>query len=124
VIKREDIIDENDIFQYRKLLELKLWEYSSVTWGANSLTEITSAKGEAGDILANLNKRLEALNRGLKNGKYSDETCEQFEAEIAKIQAITGSLKIIPEPVPEITQEKKEPNSKQILESILTILKS
>jgi len=124
VIKSEDIIDENDIFQYRKLLELKLWEYSSVTWGANSLTEITSAKGEAGDILANLNKRLEALNRGLKNGKYSDETCEQFEAEIAKIQAITGSLKIIPEPVPEITQEKKEPNSKQILESILTILKS
>jgi len=124
VIKHEDVNDGDGNFEYRKLLELKLWEYSSVTWGANSLTEVISAKGEMADIMANLNKRMDALNRGLKNGKYTDETCEQFEAEIAKIQAIIGSLKVMPEPAPVVTPAIQEPDTKQILESILTILKS
>jgi len=124
VIKSEELVDRDGNFEYRKLLELKLWEYSSVTWGANSLTEVTSAKGEMADIMANLNKRMDALNRGLKNGKYTDETCEQFEAEIAKIQAIIGSLKVMPEPAPVVTPAIQEPDTKQILESILTILKS
>ena len=39
-----------DVVDYYKLLELKLWEYSSVTWGANSLTEIVAVK--AGDRVA------------------------------------------------------------------------
>jgi uncharacterized coiled-coil DUF342 family protein len=103
------------------LLELKLWEYSSVTWGANSLTEIISAKGEIKDILTNLNKRLESLNKGLKNGKYTDETCEQFEAEIGKIQNIIQSLKIKEPDVS--TPEVVEPTTKQI-ETILLTLKN
>jgi HK97 family phage prohead protease len=125
VIKREDVLNQaSGQVEYRKLLELKLWEYSSVTWGANSLTEVISAKGEMTDVLANLNKRLESLGKALKNGKYSDESCEQFEAEIIKIQAIIGSLKVMPEPVIKTTQEVKEPDSKAILESILSILKN
>jgi HK97 family phage prohead protease len=112
-IKSENITDANDNFQYRKLIDVKLWEYSSVTWGANSLTEIISAKGETKEILANLNKRLESLNKGLKNGKYTDESYEQFEAEILKIQTIIKSLKITE---PEIsTPEIKEPTDIEIL---------
>ena len=75
------------------------------------------------DVLANLNKRIEALNRGLKNGRYTDETCEQFEAEIGKIQAIIASLKAV-EPGNDPTPEESEPMTKQILESILFTLKS
>jgi HK97 family phage prohead protease len=99
-IKSADEMDGNG--------KLKLWEYSSVTWGANSLTEVISAKGETTETLAELNKRLESLNKGLKNGKYSDETAEQFEAEIAKIQAIIKTLNI-KEPVI-TTSIDKEPS--------------
>jgi HK97 family phage prohead protease len=120
IIKQEDVSDGDAKILYHKLLELKLWEYSSVTWGANSLTEVISAKGESADILANLNKRIDALNKGLKNGKYTDETAEQFEAEIQKIQSIIKSLNITEpgNPTPKIIEPK------QILESILFTLKN
>jgi len=124
VVRSEDIRnEETGERESRKLIELKLWEYSSVTWGANSLTEVISAKGESVYILTNLNKRLEALNRGLKNGKYTDETCKQFEAEIEKIQAIIKSLNISPAPE-RSTQEVVAPTNKQILETIINSFKS
>jgi HK97 family phage prohead protease len=122
-IKSEDVLGEDGKPVCRKLHELKLWEYSSVTWGANSLTEVVSAKGETKDILADLNKRIEALNKGLKNGKYSEETAEQFESELNKIQAIIKSLNIT-EPAG-ATTIIIEPtlDSKIILETILKSLK-
>jgi HK97 family phage prohead protease len=121
-IKKEDAKDEKGE-DFRRLTELKLWEYSSVTWGANSLTEVVSAKGESKDILAELNKRIESLNKALKNGKYSDETCEQFESELNKIQAIIKTLDI-KEPTP-VTPETVEPSIdyKLHLQTILNILK-
>lgn len=122
-IKAEDIQDGEGKHQYRKLTEVKLWEYSSVTWGANSLTEIVSAKGETKDVLLELNRRLESLNKALKNNKYTDDSCEQFEAEINKIQTIIKSLPI-KEPE-HTTLETGEPTieSKYILETILKTLK-
>lgn len=126
VIRSEDVRDEATQERVsRKLFELKLWEYSSVTWGANSLTEVISAKGETKDILANLNARIEALNRGLKNGKYSDETAEQFEAEIEKIQSIIKSLTVVPTPPTAGTSDDPAPiDAKQLLTDLLTILKT
>jgi len=124
VIRSEDIRDEVTFERIsRKLFELKLWEYSSVTWGANSLTEIISAKGESKDVIDNLNKRLDSLNRGLKNGKYTDETCEQFEAEIEKIQCIVKSLKVDPAPPNAGTQTIPAPIDANVLKELLTILK-
>lgn len=123
VVKQEDVLDADGKFLNRKLLELKLWEYSSVTWGANSLTEVISAKGESKDILSNLNKRLESLNRGLKNGRYTDESCEAFEAEILKIKSIIETLNI-KEPVVETTHVTIEPSEGEILQTILKQLKT
>ncbi len=120
-VKQEDVMDTDGKIQYRKLIELKLWEYSSVTWGANSLTEVVSAKGETKEIISELNKRLEALNKALKNTKYTDESCEQFEAEIGKIQNIIKSLPVI-EP-DNSTQQIDEPTeTKEILLTILNTL--
>jgi len=103
---------------------LKLWEYSSVTWGANSLTSIISAKGSNIDIVNELSRRLDALNRGLKNSKYTDETCEQFEAEIIKIKDIIQSLSI-KEPVPETTHVIVKPTiNGELLKDILNELKT
>jgi uncharacterized protein len=122
-IKSENVVDDNDQYQYRKLTELKLWEYSSVTWGANSLTEIVSAKGEAKEILSQLSERIEKLTKALRHGKYSDDTCEQFEAELSKIQSIIKSLPI-KEP-DNTTLETGEPTTdKLILETILNAFKS
>ena len=123
VIRSEDQADKDGKFLNRKLIELKLWEYSSVTWGANSLTEIISAKGEVKDIMADLSKRLEALNKGLKNGKYTDETCESFEAEICKIASIIQSLEI-KEPGQVPTPDDMPAIDASLFESILINLKS
>lgn len=124
VIQQEDVLDENGKFLHRKLAELKLWEYSSVTWGANSLTSIISAKGSNIDIVNELSRRLDALNRGLKNSKYTDETCEQFEAEIIKIKDIIQSLSI-KEPVPETTHVIVKPTiNGELLKGILNELKT
>jgi len=122
-IKQENVTDGNDNFQHRKLTEVKLWEYSSVTWGANSLTEVLSAKGESIEILANLNNRIESLGKALKNGKYSDETCEQFEAELSKIQSMIKSLNIQePENSTHVIIEPTKVDEKQILQTILKSL--
>ena len=118
--RSQEQFDEGNNFLNRILIELKLWEYSSVTWGSNSLTEIISAKGEVKDIMADLTKRLEALNRGLKNGKYTDETCEQFEAEICKIASIIQSLELKKPDV--ISTPETEPT--KYMESILLTLKN
>jgi uncharacterized protein len=125
VLRSEDQKDLNGNLICRKLVEVKLWEYSSVTWGANSLTEIISAKGEVRDVVANLNQRLDRLNKGLKNGRYTDESCEAFEAEILKIQSIIESLNIKAEPLVDSTQQDVMPiDNKQIFETILHTLKN
>lgn len=121
IIKAEENFDPDGKYLNQRLIELKLWEYSSVTWGANSLTEIISAKGEKSDILLNLTRRLEALNKGLKNGKYTDESCELFEAEICKIASIIQSLDL-KEPGADPTPETIEPT--KYLESILLTIKN
>lgn len=116
---------QGEVVEYRKLTELKLWEYSSVTWGANSLTEITSAKGENVEILTSLNKRIDALAKALKNGKYTDESCESFESEIEKIKSIIKSLEL-KEPII-ITPTKNEPTkieAKEVLTGILNAFKN
>jgi len=120
-IKSENVIDQNEQVQYRKLTELKLWEYSSVTWGANSLTEVVSAKGESKDILLELTKRLDKLNKALKNDKYTDDSCEQFEAEINKIKSIIESLNI--EEPEASTQIVIEPINGEVLKSILNVFR-
>ena len=92
IIKFEDVLDDNGNREFRKLTELKLWEYSSVTWGANSLTHITDIKGESKeDWLVKLNARMDKLIKALKSD-YSEESKEQFEIEYKQIQEIINSL--------------------------------
>lgn len=121
-IKSENIVDGNDNFQYRKLTEVRLWEYSSVTWGANSLTEIISAKGIEEDLTKELTTRLDRLGKALKNGKYSDETCGSFEAEIEKIKSIIMSLEV--KKPDNTTSSIVEPTDNEVLTSIIHAFKN
>ena len=100
VIKDLAVELDNDRW-YNQLIELKLWEYSSVTWGANYLTEayLGVKSLDKIDILNELNKRIEKLCKGLRNPKYTDETLEGFELEIKQIQAIINEILLKQEPV-------------------------
>lgn len=77
---------------HTKLTELKLWEYSSVTWGANELTRIVEGKGCIKEQLEMINERMNKLTTALRKGKYTDETAEQFEIELKQIQTIYNDL--------------------------------
>jgi len=91
VIASEKVM-KGDQVDYYKLNEIKLWEYSSVTWGANQYTEVIDAKGMNKESkIKILNERLDKLCKALKSD-YTDETIENFEIQIKQIQTIMLSL--------------------------------
>jgi HK97 family phage prohead protease len=59
---------------YNELIELKLWEGSSVTWGANELAIVDQVKSMSS---IEIQKKYDIFLKELKNGKY--ETEEMFE---------------------------------------------
>ena len=104
-IMKSEIALTADKLKYTRLLELQLWEYSSVTWGANSMTEaFVGQKGaDKKTSLDFLNERMIKFIKALRNPKYTDESLESFELEIKQIQSIINELlqepqKSTPEP--------------------------
>jgi len=65
------------------LKELKLWEGSTVTWGANERAQITGMKGNNPDELL---KRIDRIEKAMRNGTYTDETFELLQIEIDYIK--------------------------------------
>lgn len=102
IVKHER--DENT--DTTKLTELKLWEGSTVSWGANMMALVSEVKSmgnkEVFDILL---KKMTALERAVK-GSYTDDTARQLEIELKQIQQIIKSLS---DTEPIITQTKEEP---------------
>lgn len=69
------------------LLEIKLWEYSSVTWGANEDTPtIAVSKAMDDDYLKRLNDRMDRCIKALRVGNYSDERYEDIELQLRFMQ--------------------------------------
>lgn len=86
--------------------EIKLWEGSDVTFGANSLTPFLGTKSVDKDIIsARINLKLDQLAKyqaklvdQLANGKQSDYTMHGFEMQLLTIkQSINDLQKIEPE---------------------------
>jgi len=81
------------------LLELALWEYSSVTWGANSETPtIGVSKGILDeDYLEKLNTRMDKCVKALRYGNYTDDRFEEIELQLnflkSQYNGIIDSLK-------------------------------
>ena len=120
IIKREEAMDDDGNRDFVKLTELKLWEISSVTWGANSLTHITDIKGVSKeDRIEKLNLRMDKLFKALRDVKYTDESKEQFEIEYKQIQEVINSL--LNEST-QVTQEE-EPNNTEKYYNILKQIK-
>jgi HK97 family phage prohead protease len=91
-IVKDNVKSDPEYGEVRELTELKLWEYSSVTWGMNELTHIVEAKGTGESALSIINDRMDKLTKALRKGKYTDETAEQFEIELKQIQTIYNEI--------------------------------
>ncbi len=76
---------ERDDEDTRVIKEIRLWEYSSVTWGANSQTPTVETKGSGrganAEILTPLPTQIENARRALATG-VSDGLCKTIEAWI------------------------------------------
>jgi len=109
--------------QVRKLLELQLWEGSTVTWGANELALVTSVKGS----LLNNNERIDFISRKITSiqkalkGNYTDETIQLLEIELKQLQQMLLSL-IEAEPTKDVTQSDYKPMEKLTADEMFKIL--
>jgi len=71
------------------LKEVKLYEFSSVTWGANSQTPFMGFKGtkDKDDII----NRLTKLSKAIKNGDYTDSMFNLLEIEFEQLKSLLNS---------------------------------
>lgn len=77
--------------------EVKLWEGSGVTFGANSLTPVEGvAKGieDNNIILKRIHELTDVLDGALKNGKGTDERLINIEQMFAQLKQLHNSLNI------------------------------
>lgn len=77
----------------RTLQEIKLYEYSTVTWGANENASIVGIKSLTPRAQQDqLFKQLNQLQKSLRHGNISDETCALLEIKCAQIQQTISDL--------------------------------
>lgn len=77
------------------LLELKLYEFSTVTWGANEMSKIVDIK--SGDKENKVKGRIQRIMKAMKDGKYSDDTFELLTIELKTLESYM--LELVKQPV-------------------------
>jgi hypothetical protein len=118
IVKRE--VDERE--ETQKLIELKLWEGSTVSWGANMEALTESVKSENKEhLMSFLTKKLDALEAALTNGHYTDDTARQIEISFKQVQQLIISLARKQEPVG-ATPEPEKPKVKVGAEELYRML--
>lgn len=102
IVKRE--IDESGKERIQKLVELKLWEGSTVGWGANmeALVSTVKEEGKNGKSFNRIIEKIKALESAVK-GTYTDDTARELEIQLNQlkqlvIDALTEPDKPTPEP--------------------------
>ena len=114
---------ENSNEGHMRLLELKLWEGSTVTWGANFDTPVTAMKDltplQQAEKFA---ERIDLLTKSLHEGSYSDDTFILLELQLKQIQGHYMSLISNVQPG-DLTGKHDEPNNRVSLDNLLNDLK-
>ncbi len=72
-------IQEEAKSEFNEITEVKLFEFSTVTLGANSQTPFTGFKAT---------ERLELLTKALRNGSFTDDTFALLEIEFNQLKAL------------------------------------
>jgi HK97 family phage prohead protease len=98
-----------------QIYEVKLWEGSAVTFGANPNTPFTGFKSAE-----EREDRIKTLVKAIKNGSYTDETFGLIEFELLKLVSLAKTE----EPVKTTTtvQEPKEDNKIQEIKQFRNLL--
>jgi len=74
---------------YNEITEIKLFEGSSVLWGANSNTPTIGVKSQ---IKATLVDEMGKTIKSLRNGKFTDETFELLELKLKQLQQYLAEM--------------------------------
>lgn len=98
--------DETPIGGYWDIAEVKLFEGSAVTFGANEFTNVVAINKseEKTELITKLTGEIELTIKALSNGKGTDERLQNFEM---KLKYLTGRLALLAEVEP---FEKKHSN--------------
>ena len=94
--------------EVEQIFEVKLWEGSAVTFGANPNTPFTGFKS-----VEEREDRIKTLVKAIKNGSYTDETFGLIEFELLKLVSLVKS----DEPM-KITTEENEPKEDNNIQQI------
>lgn len=83
--------------------EIKLYEGSTVAFGANALTPYLGVKSTNKEgLLLKVNERIELLEKQVRNGTQSDDTMQSFCMEILQLKQLINEL-FTHEPAPKDT---------------------
>jgi HK97 family phage prohead protease len=114
----EDTSMAND--GYFEITEVKLWEGSGVTFGANEFTPVLDVSKSVleSDYLLKLNNEMETLIGAIKNGKGTDDRLHNIEMRLKLIQTKYNSLieQLEPKSVKQFTQNNEPNNEAELLE--------
>lgn len=107
-------VEDNVNGKYYEVTEVKLWEGSGVTFGANEFTPVLDVSKDLldNDYLCKLNNEMEALIGALKNGKGTDDRLHNIEMRLKVMQRKYNSLieQLEPKSVKQFTQNSNEPS--------------
>lgn len=116
----EKDVTDNEIVKniggYWSISEVKLWEGSFVTFGANAETpNLSSIKSQQDidNVLESLRTRMDTFVKALKDGNYSEKYNNLFEVELMQISKQFESL-VKFEPFQKESQKSEESDSKNI----------
>ena len=98
-----------------QIYEVKLWEGSAVTFGANPNTPFTGFKSAQ-----EREDRIKTLVKAIKNGSYTDETFGLIEFELLKLISLVKSDE--PTVVTPVDNEPKEDNKIQEIKQFRNLL--
>ena len=105
-----------------EIREVKLWEGSGVTFGANSITPVIDvAKGlvDTNLTLKKINELTTVLEGALKNGKGTDERLLNIEQMFAQLKQLHKSLEIKKPSVKDTLEDKPKEANNQLLTFLL-----
>jgi hypothetical protein len=91
---------------YNEINEIKLFEGSSVLWGANANTPTVGVKSQ---IKSTLVDEMGKTIKSLRNGHFTDETFELLELKLKQLQQYLSEMEDEPSITPEPTAEEALP---------------
>ena len=109
----------------RRLTELKLWEVSAVTWGANKDTPLVGLKSRDA-AFTRVNDRKAKLTHALRHGHISDTLGHQLADELDALETAYKGLISLPrtdaKPTDLVTSPAEEPSGEKALNHFFNLL--